>query len=146
VANEIREMHEQQVGRGDEPDDLDRFREEGEPFDRFDVRMQDRDAGRDREHVAHEQAGHERAGREQQERRDPEGQCDRERPEEDGADREAACGRAPLLEVLGYERCMDPGADRAREDQEVALQDGTGDHSTTTSPFMSMLCSVHSYL
>src|SRR5215204_5258762 len=135
----------QEVGYCDEAGNLDRLREQGKSFDRLDLGVKDRYPGRDRERVADDQAGDERAGRQQQERREAIGQRDGERREEDRADGETARGRTTLLEVLRHECRVDPRADRAREDGDVALDDRTGDHWTTTSPFMSMLCRVHSY-
>ena len=40
---------------------------------------------------------------------------------------------------------MDAGTDRTGDDDEVALDRGTRDHLTITSPSMSRLCSVQTY-
>ena len=66
--------------------------------------------------------------------------CNHGEQERGGA--EADRGRGALCEVVGDERGVDPRADRARKDHEVALQRGQGDHLTITSPSMSRRCSV----
>ena len=61
--------------------------------------------------------------------------------ERDGRGDEAEAGAGAFVEVARHERTVDAGADRAGEDDDVALELGEG-HLTITSPSMSWLCSV----
>src|SRR5215211_1553563 len=110
----------EQAHRGAEADHLDRLRDEGEAVDRLDLGMQERDTGRDREHVTPDQADEDdcRRGDDRTARRLPRQRKD-QRSEEHGRGNESAAGAGALLEVLGDERSVDPRADRAADDHGV---------------------------
>ena len=71
--------------------------------------------------------------------RRPERQADDERREEDGRREEADPRARALAEVCRREGAVDTGADRARDDDDVAAE---ARHRTITSPSMSLLCRV----
>ena len=66
---------------------------------------------------------------------------DDESDEQDGGEHEADARARPLVEVVGHERTVDPGADGTHEDDDVPPELGEP-HLTITSPSMSRLCSV----
>ena len=61
--------------------------------------------------------------------------------ESEGRRREAEAGARTLVEVSGHKGTVDAGADRAGEDDGVALELGER-HLTTTSPSVSRLWRV----
>src|SRR5688500_3861437 len=104
--------------------------------------MQERDAGRDRERITRDQPDEDGRGRGEKQRVGAPRKRDGERSEEHGRYRKAAGRGVALLEVARDERGVDPGADRAGENDDVPLEDGAGDHLTSTPPSMSIECSV----
>jgi hypothetical protein len=129
----------------EQADRLDRFRREGETVDRLRFGVQHGETGGRRERVAHEQAGEDGscAGERECARR-PQRECDGEGREEDGRGGEAEPGAGALVEMVGQERAVDPGADCAGEDDDVAPELERA-HLTITVPSMSWLCSVQTY-
>src|SRR5215210_6692612 len=125
---------------GGQADRLDRLGEQREPFDRLRLRVQHREARRDRERVAPDQAREdERRGDEQNPVLGPKREGGAERGRKHRRRDEADAGARSFLEVLRCERAVDSGADRAREDDDV---DAQGPHLTFTCPCMSWLWSV----
>jgi hypothetical protein len=130
----------QKMCGGNEPGRLDALGEERQAVDRLDLGVQQRHSGRDREGIAGEEA------HEDQHRA---GECDTivrshgerhgEGGKENGGNGESRAGAGSLREVFSDQRAVDPGADRAAEDDDVSTP---ARHLTITSPCMSWLCSV----
>jgi hypothetical protein len=108
---------------GDQAEDLDRLRRQGEAVDRLRLRMKQRESGRGREHVAGEQPGERSTRRTHRDdaRRLP-NQCEHEAAKEDGRRQKASAGTEALVEVFRCEGGVDPRADRAGNDHGVTLQ------------------------
>jgi hypothetical protein len=124
----------EESGNGEQPGDLDALREESETVDRLRMGMQDRDAAGDGEGVAGEEADEDGRGRREQKaaRRKPR-QRHRERRQQHGRPEEAEPGACALFEVLGHDRAVDAGADRAGKHDGVRAELGEDGHSTTAS-------------
>jgi hypothetical protein len=126
----------------EQADELDRLRRECEPVDRLGIGVQKRQAGRHRQRVADEQAGeHGGGGRSREHARRAERHRDRQRGEQHGRCDEAEPRGRGLGEMVGRERAVDPGADRTRDDDEIAPELDRR-HLTITVPDMSWRCSV----
>ena len=121
-----------------EADGLDRLGGEGEAVDRLRVGVEDGQAGRDRQRVAARAGRRTTAAAAASASRlaGPPGQPDGQAGERDGRGDEAEAGAGALVEVAGHEGAVDAGADRAGEDDDVALELGER-HLTITSPSMS---------
>jgi hypothetical protein len=132
----------EQARRREQAGGLDRLGGEGEAVDRLRVGVQDRQARGNRQCVAGEQAGEREGGdREGCWIPGPPRQSDDQPDERDGRGNEPEAGTRAFVEVPGYERAVDAGADGAGEDDDVSSQAGEA-HLTITSPSMSLLCSV----
>jgi hypothetical protein len=111
--------------RGGQPECFDGLGEEGEPIDGLHLRVENRDSGRDREPVGGYQPRQHGSRGEDGTLSCTKGQSDRKDHEEGGRGDETTSGAGSFRKVLGDEGAVDPGADRAGDDENVTLEPPT---------------------
>jgi len=107
---------------GGQPECFDRLGEEAEPIDGLYLRVEKRDSGRDREAVGDYEPCQDGCPAEGSSLSRTKGQRNRENRQDDGRGQKAASGAGALRKVLGDESAVNPGADRAGDDENVAFE------------------------